>query len=74
MPPIATRFVEFQQRRTALTSRPKARQPSDAERGPSSPASEEQRECRCPRLAPVVPLTPARRELSVKRQSVTSSL
>jgi hypothetical protein len=71
MPPVDTRFVEFQERRAALTSRPQPRPPSDAEGAPSSPAMEGQGNSWRPGHALVVPLTQARRELSAKKAILT---
>ena len=68
MPPIDTRFVEFQQRRAALTPRPPPLPPSDGEGASGSPAIEEQRDPWRPGHAPVVRLTQARREHRPKRQ------
>ena len=63
--PIDTRFVEFQERRAALTSRPQPQAPSDADGEAGSPTIEEQGV----RHALVVPLTQARRDRTAKRQS-----
>jgi hypothetical protein len=61
--PLDTRFVEFQERRAALTSR---KAPSDAVGAPGSPTIEEPRDS-CPGHALVVPLTQARRDRSAKK-------
>ena len=64
--PLDTRFVEFQERRAALTSRPQPQAPSDADGATGSPTIEEPRDS-CPGHALVVPLTQARRDRSAKK-------